>query len=167
MPKGATVLIFRHGEKPDAGIGLAPAGRARALAYPGFFAGYAIERLFAAANSKASCRPQLTLSLAAALDLPIDDETADGDYAKLALQVAADPACAGTTSLICWHHQHILPLAGAFGVDPAALPPSAGWPKKWPGDVYGWLLMLVSDAAGNVDTTGTRCIHMKLMHDDA
>ena len=167
MPKNATILIVRHGEKPDAGIGLAPAGRARAQAYVTFFAGYPVERLFAAANSKQSCRPQLTLlPLASALDLPIDDAIADGDYGDLATQIAGDPTCAGATSLICWHHQHALLLAGAFGVDRSALPPSATWPKQWPGDVYGWLLLLVSDDQGNVDTTATRCINQKLMHDD-
>ena len=167
MPKNATILIVRHGEKPDAGIGLAPAGRERALAYVGFFAGYAPQRLFAAANSTESCRPQLTiLPLASALGLPIDDATEDKDYAALAAQIVSDPTCAGATSLICWHHQHALSLAGAFGVVPSALPKSATWPAQWPGDVYGWLLLLVSDDQGNVDTSATRCINQKLMHDD-
>jgi hypothetical protein len=167
MPADATILIIRHGERPDSGTGLAPAGRQRALAYPGFFAAYPIARLYAAANSTESCRPQLTLlPLAATLDLSIDDATADVDYAQLAAQISRDPTLAGATSLICWHHGYVLELAKALGVNPSHLPKSATWPDKWPGHIYGWLLVLVFDHAGKIKTSATCCVNQKLMHDD-
>jgi len=163
----ATILIIRHAERPDSGTGLAPAGRRRALAYSGFFATCPITRLYAAANSNESCRPQLTLlPLAATLDLPIDDATADADYARLAAQIAADPSGAHATSLICWHHGYLLELAKALGVSPAQLPKSAAWPDAWPGHIYGWLLVLVFDHDGKIKTSATRCVNQKLMHDD-
>lgn len=120
MPKNATVLVIRHGEKPASGSGLTPAGRERALAYCGFFTTFppggatplTIDHVLAAQNSSSSCRPQLTvLPLAAALGLPIHDEIADTDYAALAKEILGathkyDNATiwsAGTTSTpSCW-----------------------------------------------------------------
>jgi len=176
MPKNATVLIVRHGEKPGSGIGLTAAGRARALAYVQFFQELSpddttplrIDYLFAAANSKDSCRPQLTmLPLAAALGLPIDDQIADGEYERLAAQIRHDRKYEESTLLVCWHHETALSLAHALGVERLALPESARWPcEPWQEEVYGWVLVLVSDASGEIDKTRTRCINQLLMYDD-
>jgi hypothetical protein len=37
MPASATIFLVRHGEKPDSGTGLSPAGQARADAYVKYF----------------------------------------------------------------------------------------------------------------------------------
>ncbi len=184
MPPSATILMVRHAEKPDKGTGLAPTGRQRALAYPSYFESYSpdhgspplkIDYIFAAANSDASCRPQLTIMpTAVALNLPIDDATADDDYADLAKQIRHGSQYADSVLLICWHHGKLLDLAAELGVARHKLPREATWPKTWPGgpppagtpDVYGWMLVIVSDAHGEIDTSRTRCINERLMPDD-
>lgn len=174
LPKHATILIIRHGEKPASGPGLAPAGRQRALAYVDYFQPMHVDYIFAAANSPESCRPQLTiLPTAAALNLPIDDATPDSDPKALADQIRGASQYDGSTLLICWHHGHALDLASKLGVAPGKLPASAAWPSVWPGgpppkpDVYGWMLIIGTNAHGHVDTAKTRCINENLMPDDA
>ncbi len=184
LPKNSTILIIRHAQKPDSGAGLTPAGRERALAYAGYFQSFSpdggeplkIDYLFAAANSSDSCRPQLTiLPTAASLGLPIDDATPDDNVQQLAKQIRNGSQYDDSTLLICWHHEEALDLTAELGVDPSLLPPTANWPERWPGgpppagtpDVYGWVLIIVSDANGAVDTSRTRCINENLMADDA
>jgi hypothetical protein len=180
LPKSSTILIIRHGEQStEGGSGLAPAGRERALKYVDFFQKLPsparnIDYIFAAANSSASCRPQLTiLPAAAALDLPIADQTADKEYARLADAIGLDPSYAGSTLLICWHHEHALKLAQALGVQAGVLLGDATWPESWPGgkrpgepNVYGWMLIIVSAPDGSLDVCQTRCINTLLMPDD-
>jgi hypothetical protein len=185
LPKNSTILIIRHAEKPASGVGLAPAGRARALAYVKYFQDFSpdgtspltIDYIFAARNSTESCRPQLTIMpSAAALDLPIDDRTEDARYEDLANQITSGSAYEGSTLLICWHHEHALALADALASEKLAktLPASAAWPSHWPGgppppgtpDVYGWILIIVSGADGKIDRTHSKCINEHLMPDD-
>jgi hypothetical protein len=185
LPKNSTILIIRHAEKPPGGVGLAPAGRARALAYVKYFQDFSragtspltIDYIFAARNSTESCRPQLTiLPTAAALDLPIDDRTEDARYVDVANQIRSGGAYDGSTLLICWHHEHALALADALAGEKLAktLPASAAWPSRWPGgppppgapDVYGWVLIIVSDADGKIDRAQSKCINEHLMPDD-
>ena len=73
MPKNTNILMIRHAEKPDSGSDLAVAGQERAQAYVVYFRNYSInsslvklDYLFAAANSSASQRPQLTIQPLAA-----------------------------------------------------------------------------------------------------
>jgi hypothetical protein len=143
----ATVLIIRHADKPESGDGLSAAGVARANAYVNYFENYRVgdapiklTALFAAADSKESHRPYLTLEpLSRAIGLPIDSQYKDKDYPKLvdALQSANH----GGYILICWHHGEISNLVRALGADPDQLIPGG----KWPGDQYGWVLQLSFD----------------------
>jgi len=180
MPKNSTILIIRHGEKPANGADLTPAGLARAAAYIRFFENYppggttplTVDYVFSAANSSASCRPQLTIApFAATHGLPINDTYADTDFAQLAKYITGG-GYDNSTLLICWHHEEALDLAGSLGVDPTKLPSSANWPASWPGgpaptpDVYGWVLQIVYDSNGAVDTTQTFCTSEQLMYDD-
>ncbi|MCG2991082.1 hypothetical protein, partial [Escherichia coli] len=64
----ATIAIIRHGEKPDSGTGLSPAGEKRAQAYSAYFQHLTLDgrpfrpdTLIATADSKNSARERLTL----------------------------------------------------------------------------------------------------------
>jgi hypothetical protein len=148
----ATVLIIRHADKAESGDGLSPAGVVRANAYINYFENYQIDgapikltALFAAADSKESDRPVLTLEpLSRAIGLPIDSKYKDKDYAKLADELEATSH--GKDILICWHHGEIANLLRALGADPDQLIPGG----KWPGDEYGWVMQLRFDKDGHV-----------------
>ena len=177
MPKNAAILMVRHAEKPasDDDPTLAVPGQERAQAYVIYFQNYAlgttprtISYIFAAADSDASHRPYLTIApLAAALKLEIDAQHKDLDYQKVADDLLQNAKYDNATTLICWHHGEILALAGALGVNPATLPPSAHWPPEpWPDEVFGWVLQLVYDANGTIDPAQTCCLSQHLMYDD-
>jgi hypothetical protein len=144
---GATVLIIRHADKPDDGDGLSPAGIARANTYVKYFENYRVDdspikltALFAAADSKKSHRPLLTLEpLSRAIGLPIDSRFNDKDYEGLAKALASSDH--GRGILICWHHGEIDNLLRALGADPGSLLPGG----KWPASEYGWVIELHFD----------------------
>gem|GEM_PF-1209810 len=181
MLKNATILIIRHGEKPSDGPKLSLAGVERAAAYAPYFESFTtprgealtIEHLFAAQSSHESERPVLTVTpLARALKLVIDDSVADGDYKKLADWVLAKDSPSpnpydGSTLLICWHHEHAIPLAEALGI-PKHLTPTFPWPANgaWPEDVFGWVLMIGYDGQGAIDYGRTLCVSTALMYGD-
>jgi len=155
MPRSATVLVIRHAEKSGdkQDIGLTPAGQARAQAYVAYFQALTSGAshlpppawLIAAADEKDSHRSRLTLEpLAAALGLPIDARLADADYRTLAQRLREDAHYDGATTLICWTHKKLPGLAKALGA-PASL-----LPAKWPDEVFGWMLRLDYDAAGEL-----------------
>lgn len=83
--KNTVILIVRHAEKPDDGYGLSAEGEARAKAYVNYFKHFTIEsqpvklsHLFAAADSKKSHRPRLTIEpTSKALGLAIDSRFKD------------------------------------------------------------------------------------------
>lgn len=181
MPKNCTILMVRHGEKPQQGVTLSVAGQARAQAYVAWFAHYIlrntngampataaalqIQHLFATADSASSQRPRLTITpLAQALGKEIHDQFADDEHHKLAKYILANEKYNGDTLLICWHHGKILELAAELGVQ--NLPPASNWPQKWPEQVFGWTLQLVFDANGALDPTQTLCFSQQLMYDD-
>src|SRR4051794_14410122 len=93
-PKGGTVLIIRHAEKPadKDNAGLSPAGRARAAAYPGYFREFRldgqpihIDYIFGARQTPQSDRPHLTLQpLAESLHLPLKLMFENERYSNLA-----------------------------------------------------------------------------------
>ncbi len=172
MPKSATVLIIRHGEKPDSGPGLSVAGQARAQAFSAYFQNYLTQQgpvkfdyLFAAADTAESHRSRLTLEpLANALGLTIDSEARD--HQEIVEDLQQDIEYNGSTVLVCWHHGDILDFTRALGVNPEALPLEANWPSLWPAEVFGWVLELAFDESGRVVPSQTRCLNQRLMYGD-
>ena len=145
MPR--LVLIIRHGEKPGSDdVHLAPKGYQRAAALSALFdttrnGGVypAIDALFAAAYSRESHRPVLTLKpLARELALAIDDRHADDDYPALAAELLGKKYN-GKVVLVSWHHGRIPALAAALKATDA--------PAKWPDDRFDLIWRLDYDGA--------------------
>ena len=151
-PRNAVVLIIRHAEQPEQGDGLSPAGEARAKAYINVFKSLAIDGrplkldyIFAAADSRESRRPRLTVEpTAQALGLAVDDRYPNKHYADLVSRIATLKP--GASTLICWHHGEIPNLLAALGADPGMLLHHG----KWPADEYGWLIILRYDENGQL-----------------
>jgi hypothetical protein len=190
MLKNATILLIRHGEKPgdpaidriEDGTFLIPAGRERALAYIAYFQSLLItdvhdskdgaypfdaDALFAAQDSKASHRPRLTLepvAVAAGLDL-----NCDYPDSKSAEAIGAMEAIPEQRILVCWHHGTIIELANkllALAGPAPKLPPESLWPKKWPGEVFGWTMQIRLDANRKPIIDWTKCRNQRMMFDD-
>jgi len=150
--KDAVVLIIRHAEKLESGQSLAPAGFERAEAYVKYFGEFQVDgqplkldSLFAAADSKNSHRPRLTLEpLSRALHLPIDTSFKDKMPELLADQLKSNPH--GKAILVCWHHGKIPELLRALGADAGALLPNG----KWPDAEFGWVIELRYDGEGKL-----------------
>jgi hypothetical protein len=161
-----TVMIIRHAEKPDSGPGLTPAGEARARAYVNYFEHFTADgqpmtpnALYAAADSKSSMRPRLTIDpLSQALGLPIDSQFADKQTKEIADALRA--TAHGNRILIAWHHGEIPKLIHDLGGDSASLIPG----DKWPSDVFGWVVVLRYDHHGQL--VNAQVIHEHLMPDD-
>ncbi len=176
MPKNTNILLVRHAEKPEKhhDPAISVDGQKRAHAYVIYFQNYTIhfqtmnlDYLFAAEDSAESHRSRLTITpLSRALDLKINDKHKDHHYQKVADHILQNPKYEGSSILICWHHGKILQLAAALGVDPAELPPQANWPSEWPDNVFGWLLQLSYDPAGNLIPSQTWCTSQQLMVSD-
>ena len=176
MPASATIFLIRHGEKPDSGSGLSPAGQERADAYVKYFQnlkdpqGKIIywDYLFACTDSENSDRPLLTITpLAAALKKKVDTNYKDNGYSKLVAHFQQNAKqYAGSSILICWHHGEILQLTQAMGASCTTLPATSNWPAKWPGVVFGWLLKIYYKADGTIHHSSTQAINEKLMPDD-
>ena len=165
--KDAVIVIIRHAEKPASGYELSLAGDARAQAYAGFFQHFTLagqpvkfSYIFAAADSKESHRPRLTITpTSLALGLTIDSRFKDKDFQELANEIQSKPH--GQAILISWHHGEIPSLMRSLGANPAAVIPKS----KWPEDVFGWLIELRYDDTGRL--VETRRINEKLMPDDS
>ncbi len=150
--KQATILIIRHAEKPDDGEGLAPAGEARAKAYVEYFKNFQLhseplklDAIFAAADSRESHRPRLTVEpLAQAIGLAVNASYKNKDFQALATELKTHHE--GKHILICWHHGEMSALLQALGADPNALLPGG----RWPGDKYDWVIELRYDHEGNL-----------------
>jgi hypothetical protein len=164
--KDATILIIRHAEKPDEGSGLSPDGMARAEAYVNYFKKFTIDgqplkltHLFAAADSKASRRPRLTLEpISRALGLPLDTRFKNKDFQGLVDEIQTQPH--GNAILIAWHHEKIPALLQALGADPVQVIQKS----KWPEDVFGWVIELRYGSKGEL--VKAKRINEKLMPDD-
>lgn len=165
--KDTVVLIIRHAEKPASGDSLTPAGEARAKAYAGYFKNYTVDSkavtinyLFAAADSKGSKRPRLTLTpFSQSSGLPIDQRFAAKQFMALANELKAKPH--GTTILICWHHGDIPGLLSALGADTRQLLPKG----QWPDDTFNWVIQLRFDEHGQL--AEAKRIKENLMPSDA
>ena len=149
----ATILLIRHGEKPETGIHLSPAGVERAKAIPQLFGGAGAAAphnlpkpnfLFATRAGKNSDREVDTLlPLGEALQMPISHEIADKDFAALATELLSGKY-AGKVVLVCWHHGSLPAFAKALG----AVPPYDPWPdtqfdRVWRIDYTGGKATLV------------------------
>ena len=162
----ATVLIVRHAEKPASGRDLSPMGVQRAQAYAKYFdplhlknKTYLPQYIVATADSASSMRPRLTCQpTAQALSLSMNTQYADNQFADLASFLEGTPH--GNTILICWHHGEIPQLIGALGGDSKSI---LGV-KKWPENVFGWLVVLKYDAQGELKKA--ELVHEDLMPDD-
>ncbi len=162
----AVILIIRHAEKPDDGSGLSDEGEARAKAYVNYFKTFTLDgqplkldHLFAAADSKESRRPRLTLEpTSQALGLPIDVQFKNKSYQELADELQSQPH--GHAILIAWHHEKIPALLRALGADSAQVIPN----DKWPSAVFGWVIQLRYDSNGKL--IETKRINEKLMPTD-
>ena len=160
----ATVLIVRHGEKPDSGPDLSPEGQARAQAYVAYFQPFMLDgapfrpdMLVASADSRNSARERLTLTpLSQALKLPIDQRFADREVQNLVAALSTESH--GKSILIAWHHGQLAKLIKAFGADPKALLPDG----KWPGDEFNWVVVLRFDHTGQLVPGSARIIEEKL-----
>ena len=156
MPKSPTVA-------PD----YPPKAQRCAKAYVDYFEHFTIDGqplkldyLFAAADSKGSHRPRLTIEpTSRALGLAIDSRFKDKNVQELADEIQSKPH--GKAILIAWHHEEIPALLHALGADPGHVLPDA----KWPGDVFGWLIELRYDSKGYL--VETKRIDEKLLPDDS
>lgn len=165
--KDAVILIIRHAEKPESGSGLSTEGEMRARAYVDYFKHFTIDGrplkldyLFAAADSRGSHRPRLTIEpTSQALGIAIDSRFKDKNVQELADEIQSKPH--GKAILIAWHHEEIPALLRALGADPNQVIPDA----KWPGDVFGWLIELRYDSKGYL--VETKRIDEKLLPDDS
>jgi hypothetical protein len=161
----AVILIIRHAEKPLSGPGLTLAGQQRAEDYVSFFKNYQIDshplhldHLIAAADSKRSERPRLTLlPLSAALHLPIDTRFHSKDISALTKALQSKPN--GKIILICWHHEEIPDILRSLGADPTALLPNGSWPNN----VYNWVIVLRYDKNGHLLATEAQHISEHLL----
>lgn len=156
------VLIVRHSEKPESGIGLTPLGEARALSYAKYFEPFEeeglsipVDCLYAGADSKSSIRPRLTLEpLSKATGLPLHLKVGTKDSEALVLELKTEAH--GRHPLIAWRHGEIPALLSAFGASPEKLLPNG----KWPDDVFDWVIMLNMGPDGQL--LSARVIHEQL-----
>lgn len=163
--KDDVILIIRHAEKPNHGKGLSDAGSQRADAYAQYFQSYMIgsipcklDCLVAAADSKRSERPRLTLEpLSHALNLTIVTNYQDKEVQPLADRLKADTK--HHHILICWHHSKIPDLLEALGADPEQLLPGG----EWPDSEFGWVIQLVYGPDGQLIPDQTKRIEEHLV----
>jgi len=168
-PKDAVVLIIRHGEKPDTGRDLSPAGQQRAEAYKDYFQTFTVDSkqltpdvIFAAKDSKESQRPRLTVEpFAQAEKLRIDARFSSDQSTELSAALRATEQ--GKRILISWHHTDIPNLLRALGAKPKRLLPDG----KWPDPVFDWVIMLSYDQDGRLIPASTRRINEHLMPGDS
>ncbi len=142
----ATILIIRHGEKPDnkGDLHLSDAGRVRAdmlaQTMPSIYPSLSV--LFATAPSTNSNRPYETIvPLALAMRLVVNNSFSASQHSELAERIMrSSEDYGGKTILICWHHEKIPVLAReGFAQE--------GAPTFWPDDVFDqiWQIDYSSD----------------------
>lgn len=168
-PKGATVLIIRHAEKPLIGSGLSSRGAERAKAYDRYFRAFSvnskplhIDKIYAAADSSESQRPRLTVApLARAMSLQTDTSFGNNQLPQFAGEIRSRQK--NKTVLICWRHHELPGLLRVLGADPESLLPDG----KWPDDTYDWVIQLTYDKDGRLIPSGTKRISQHLLRSDS
>jgi len=166
--KDTVILLIRHAEKPDDGLGLSADGQERAGNYVNYFRDYTVdgkglklEHLFATADSKQSQRPRLTLEpLGKALGLDVDARFPTKNPAQFVMELRSREH--GKALLICWHHKEIPEILRGLGADPDSLLPKG----EWPDEVFGWVLELHFDRNGQLNRDKTRRVNERLRPDD-
>lgn len=149
-----TVLIVRHAEKPLSGRTLTLQGEARAKAYVQYFQHFqnhnqtfAVDALYAGADSAESMRPRLTLEpLHAATGMELHSTIGTKESPKLVAELRTTQH--GAHPLVAWRHGQIPALLEAFGASPVRLLPEG----KWPDDVFDWVVILHFDTTGKLDS---------------
>jgi hypothetical protein len=165
--QNTVILVIRHAEKPDDGDGLSAEGEVRARAYVNYFKNFSVDGqqlkldyLFAAADSKGSHRPRLTIEpTSKALGLAIDTRFKNKDFQGLADEIRSKPH--GKAILIAWHHGEIPELLDALDADTNKVLPNA----KWPEDVFGWVIRFRYDPNGQL--IDAKRINENLLPDDS
>lgn len=164
-PRGKTIMIIRHGEKPSkaalpVGIDLAGQPDTRSLTKQGWIRAASLVGLFVPQPGSGRTplprpsmiyasgtgdggtegnRPRQTVRpLAMALRVPVDTSYSRGDEAQLLVRAAAQPG----PTLICWQHGEIPTMAAAFGR--AAPAP----PREWPDNRYDVVWTFTSTGSG-------------------
>jgi hypothetical protein len=101
--------------------------------------------LFSAGDTSRSHRPRLTLEpTAQAFGLKIDRRFKTSEMSELIHEI--DNLSTGGDIVISWRHSRIPTLLRMLGADPDRLLPKG----KWPGDVFGWLVLLRYDDKGRL-----------------
>ncbi len=168
-PKGATLLIIRHAEKPLIDRGLSSSGNERAKAYERYFRTFSvnskplhIDKIFAAADSSESQRPRLTVApLAKAMSLQTDTSFGNNQIPQFAEEIRSRQK--NKTVLICWRHHELPGLIRALGANPESLLPGG----KWPDDTFDWVIQLTYDKDGRLIPSGTKRISEHLLRSDS
>ena len=167
-PTPKVVLLVRHAEKPPdemMSVDLSAVGQKRAGALPGLFVKSPSrpgplptpDFIFAAKNSKHSHRCTETVApLAKKLDLEVNAEFANDDFAKLATEILGNPKYAGKTILICWHHGNLPGLTKKLG--------GTGAPDHWKSRVFDrvWQITYASSGEATVED-----LPQRLLSDDS
>ena len=156
----ATVLIIRHAEDAATGRGLSAAGQARAAAYARYFRPFRlgqeqlrIDTLVAAADSRASDRSRLTLEpLSRASSIAVQQPLTDRHVRALVRWLGQ--GAPHRTILIAWHHGDLPDLLTELGADPAALLGR----RRWPSNVYDWVIVLRFDRDGIIIPQASRLV---------
>jgi hypothetical protein len=152
---GSVILVIRHAEKPETGWDLSAAGQEHARKYVSYFKEFKadgqslkIDRVFAAADSKVSHRPRLTVEpTAKALGLAVDSRFKTEEVQALANEIR--PQARGHVILIAWHHGQIPALLRALGADPQTVLTKG----KWPESEFSWVIELRYDSQGRLVKT--------------
>ncbi|WP_148219792.1 hypothetical protein [Azospirillum sp. B510] len=162
-PTPNTVLLIRHGEKPDGDTdpNLSGKGWQRACSITTTLPALvptgapAISAVVATAPSPHSVRPIETVTpISLIRALPLSHTIADDDVAQVPALLSAAPYT-GATVLICWHHGKLPELALALGA------PADQVPQKWDGDDFHTVWILGYEADGSVSFTVTRQPHLE------
>ena len=160
MGTPVSVVVFRHGEKPQgADPNLSNRGRQRAAALA-FGLPEAVgnpDFLIATKDSENSDRPLQTIRpLAQTLGLTVDVDFGDHEYEKVASLLFGKDKYAGKRVAICWHHGTIPELVAALGVRPV--------PPPWNPSVFDRYLKITFDAAAKATLTD---LPQKLLYQDS